>query len=68
MVIPSLQAGGMERVMNELAWHFSSKKAVEMELEPYEWFNNVEMVVANRIGRETVQYVINIYKVLTKYE
>jgi hypothetical protein len=25
-------------------------------------FNNVELVVADKIGRETVQYVSNIYK------
>ena len=28
----------------------------------YVWFNNVEEVAAKRIGRETVQYVSNIYK------
>jgi len=32
LVIPSLQAGGMERVMSELAGHFASKKDVEVHL------------------------------------
>ena len=35
MVIPSLQAGGMERVMSELAWHFSKKSDLELHLVLY---------------------------------
>ncbi|HET9474088.1 MAG TPA: lytic transglycosylase F, partial [Steroidobacteraceae bacterium] len=31
-------------------------------LDPNKWFNNVEVVVAQDVGRETVQYVSNIYK------
>jgi membrane-bound lytic murein transglycosylase MltF len=31
------------------------------------WFNNVERIVAKRIGRETVQYVSNIYKYYVAY-
>ncbi len=31
------------------------------------WFNNVEIVVAEKIGRETVQYVSNIYKYYIAY-
>ena len=31
-------------------------------LDPDRWFNNVEVIAARRIGRETVQYVSNIYK------
>ena len=31
------------------------------------WFNNVERVAAERIGRETVQYVSNIYKYYVAY-
>jgi membrane-bound lytic murein transglycosylase MltF len=31
------------------------------------WFNNVERVVGERIGRETVQYVSNIYKYYVAY-
>lgn len=32
LVIPSLQAGGMERVMSEIAWNFSKRKNVELHL------------------------------------
>ncbi|MCK5203479.1 MAG: lytic transglycosylase F, partial [Desulfobacterales bacterium] len=38
------------------------KEALQMELDPNVWFRNVEVVAAKRIGRETVQYVSNIYK------
>jgi membrane-bound lytic murein transglycosylase MltF len=36
-------------------------------LDPNVWFNNVERVVAEKIGRETVQYVGNIYKYYVAY-
>jgi membrane-bound lytic murein transglycosylase MltF len=36
-------------------------------LDPNVWFNNVERVVGERIGRETVQYVSNIYKYYVAY-
>ena len=36
-------------------------------LDPNVWFNNVERVVAERIGRETVTYVSNIYKYYVAY-
>ena len=36
-------------------------------LDPNVWFGNVEVVVARRIGRETVQYVSNIYKYYIAY-
>ena len=35
LVIPSLQAGGMERVMTELAWNFSSQQNLELHLILY---------------------------------
>lgn len=35
LVIPSLQAGGMERVMSELAWAFSKREEVELHLVLY---------------------------------
>ena len=38
-----------------------------MGLEPNTWFRNVEVVAAKRIGRETVQYVSNIYKYYIAY-
>ncbi len=38
------------------------RKAQAQGLDPNKWFNNVELVAAKEIGRETVQYVANIYK------
>ncbi|MEN8781738.1 MAG: lytic transglycosylase F [Desulfobacterales bacterium] len=43
------------------------KKAVKMGLNPNLWFHNVEIAAANEIGRETVQYVSNIYKYYIAY-
>jgi membrane-bound lytic murein transglycosylase MltF len=37
-------------------------------LDPNVWFRNVELVVARKIGRETVQYVANIYKYHVAFE
>ncbi len=36
-------------------------------LDPNVWFDNVETVAARRVGRETVQYVSNIYKYYVAY-
>ena len=36
-------------------------------LNPNVWFGNVEQVVSEKIGRETVQYVSNIYKYYVAY-
>jgi membrane-bound lytic murein transglycosylase MltF len=36
-------------------------------LDPNVWFDNVERIAAVRIGRETVQYVANIYKYYIAY-
>ena len=36
-------------------------------LDPNVWFNNVEQVASERIGRETVTYVSNIYKYYVTY-
>jgi membrane-bound lytic murein transglycosylase MltF len=44
------------------------KEATEMGLDANRWFNNVEVVAAKRIGRETVQYVANIYKYYLAYQ
>jgi membrane-bound lytic murein transglycosylase MltF len=43
------------------------KKAAAMGLDPNKWFGNVEVVAAREIGRETVQYVSNIYKYYVAY-
>ena len=36
-------------------------------LDPHVWFNNVELIAAEQIGRETVTYVANIYKYYVAY-
>lgn len=43
------------------------KEAKSMNLNPNIWFKNVEVVAAKRIGRETVQYVGNIFKYYIAY-
>jgi membrane-bound lytic murein transglycosylase MltF len=44
------------------------KKADAMGLDPNVWFHNVDIVAAKSIGRETVQYVRNIYKYYISYQ
>jgi membrane-bound lytic murein transglycosylase MltF len=39
-----------------------------MGLDPNVWFRNVEIAAAKSIGRETVQYVRNIYKYYISYQ
>jgi membrane-bound lytic murein transglycosylase MltF len=41
--------------------------AAERGLDPDKWFNNVEIVVAEKIGTETTTYVRNIYKYYVSY-
>lgn len=43
------------------------REAPKMGLDPNKWFGNVEVVAAKVIGRETVQYVSNIYKYYVAY-
>jgi membrane-bound lytic murein transglycosylase MltF len=44
------------------------QEAERRGLDPNKWFNNVERVAAERIGREPVQYVSNIYKYYVAYK
>lgn len=44
------------------------KEAAKRGLDPNVWFNNVEVVASEKIGRETVQYVSNIYKYYPAYQ
>ena len=44
------------------------KNASAMGFDPNVWFNNVEIAAAKSIGRETVQYVSNIYKYYISYQ
>jgi membrane-bound lytic murein transglycosylase MltF len=43
-------------------------KAAERGLNPNVWFNNVERIASEEIGRETVQYVSNIFKYYVAYQ
>ena len=36
--------------------------------DPYRWFDHVEVIAAEKIGRETVQYVSNIFKYYLSYQ
>jgi len=44
------------------------KEAAKRGLDPDKWFNNVEIVVAEKIGTETTTYVRNIYKYYAAYK
>jgi membrane-bound lytic murein transglycosylase MltF len=43
------------------------REAARRGLNPNVWFGNVEQVASERIGRETVTYVSNIYKYYLAY-
>ncbi len=43
------------------------KMAAKRGLDPNKWFNNVEIVTAQKIGMETTTYVRNIYKYYVAY-
>jgi membrane-bound lytic murein transglycosylase MltF len=43
------------------------KEAVKRGLDPNRWFNNVELVTAEKIGIETTTYVRNIFKYYAAY-
>ena len=44
------------------------KEAARKGYDPNRWFNNVEIIASERIGRETVTYVSNIYKYYVAYK
>jgi membrane-bound lytic murein transglycosylase MltF len=44
------------------------KEGAEKGYDPSVWFNNIEIIAAQRIGRETVTYVSNIYKYYVAYQ
>jgi membrane-bound lytic murein transglycosylase MltF len=44
------------------------KEAAKRGLDPDTWFNNVEIVTAQKIGMETTTYVRNIYKYYVAYK
>jgi membrane-bound lytic murein transglycosylase MltF len=43
-------------------------EAAKRHLDPNVWFGNVERIASERIGRETVTYVSNIYKYYVAYK
>ena len=43
-------------------------EAAAQGYDPNRWFNNVEIIASQEIGRETVQYVSNIYKYYLAYK
>jgi membrane-bound lytic murein transglycosylase MltF len=44
------------------------KQAAAQGLDPNKWFGNVELLVSQRVGQTTVQYVSNIYKYYIAYK
>ncbi|MBL8659230.1 MAG: lytic transglycosylase F [Rhodospirillales bacterium] len=44
------------------------KLAAQQRLNPDKWFQNVEIATAQKVGRETVDYVGNIYKYYVAYK
>jgi len=43
------------------------RRAEQEGLNPNQWFGNVELAVAQDVGRETVQFVSNVYKYYVAY-
>ena len=43
------------------------KLTAQRGLDPNKWFNNVEVIVSEKVGAETVTYVSNIYKYYVAY-
>lgn len=44
------------------------KEAAAQGLDANKWFENVELVAARRVGRETVQYVSNVFEYYVAYK
>jgi membrane-bound lytic murein transglycosylase MltF len=44
------------------------KQAPAQGLDPNKWFGNVELLVSQKVGQTTVQYVSNIYKYYIAYK
>ena len=44
------------------------RMAKDEGLDPNRWFNNVELIASREIGRETTQYVSNVYKYYLAYD
>ena len=46
----------------------SASSPLKRGLDPDKWFNNVEIVAAQKIGIQTTMYVRNIYKYYVAYK
>jgi membrane-bound lytic murein transglycosylase MltF len=78
-IVDKYYAGEPMDEVNKLLFAFASynagparvrqlrKLAADRGLDPNVWFNNVERIASERIGRETVTYVSNIYKYYVTY-
>ena len=44
------------------------KEALKRGFDADKWFNNVEIVTAEKVGIETTTYVLNIFKYYTAYK
>jgi membrane-bound lytic murein transglycosylase MltF len=44
------------------------REAAKRGLDPSKWFNNVELVIAQKVGTQTTTYVRNIYKYYVAYK
>lgn len=59
LVIPSMQAGGMERVMNEIAWHISFKPEIEVHLVLYGLSREIFYKLPPNILVHTPMFIFN---------
>jgi membrane-bound lytic murein transglycosylase MltF len=80
LMIDRYYANGPMSEMNKVLFAFAAynagptritelrRRAKKQRLNPNVWFDNVEIVAAQTIGRETVQYVSNIFKYFVAYK
>jgi GalNAc-alpha-(1->4)-GalNAc-alpha-(1->3)-diNAcBac-PP-undecaprenol alpha-1,4-N-acetyl-D-galactosaminyltransferase len=59
LVIPSLQAGGMERVMSELTWYFSYNGSIELHLILYDITREVFYSIPGSIELHSPSFQFN---------
>ena len=65
LLIPSLQSGGMERVMVELAWYFSEKEDLDIPLILYGYKREIFYPVPDKITIHKPDFEFNNSKRLT---
>ena len=57
-----------ESIKNETKSIDTRQEAEANGYNPNQWFDNVEIIAARRIGRETVTYVSNVFKYYVGYQ